>query len=65
MNLMSDLQAAREQRALFKKQTTMWLFDLLLVAVRVIYSAAAAGNVQCKEGVKQLEILWKSKPSSN
>lgn len=62
---MIDLEEMRNQKerdAIRAHKLQSWMYDVLLVAVQVIYNAAKAGNVQCRAGVEEIEKLWKTKP---
>lgn len=59
---LEELRNQKEREAIHTRKMHLWMYDVVLVAVQVLYRAAAAGNVQCIEGVKQIEKLWKEKP---
>lgn len=59
---LEELRNEKERDSILTRKKQLWLYGLLLVAMQVLYRAAAAGNVQCREGVKEIEKLWKSKP---
>lgn len=59
---LEELRNEKERDAILARKKQQWAYGVLLVAMQVVYRAAAAGNVQCREGVIEIEKLWKSKP---